>query len=121
MPDGQTSLVQDEVNMSEEIITDITNDKDGMLRVRKKPVEVLAKQWFKDGDHSEVTSLATWLFKDDECPHCGNPWVDHGMIPTLEGEHYVCPGDWIIRGVKGEYYPCKPDIFEETYDVLVEE
>ena len=43
MPDGQTSLVQDEVNMSEEIITDITNDKDGMLRVRKKPVEVLAK------------------------------------------------------------------------------
>ncbi len=36
-------------------------------------------------------------------------------IRTLEGGHIVCPGDWIITGVKGEKYPCKPDIFEATY------
>lgn len=37
-------------------------------------------------------------------------------IGTLEGPHEVTPGDWIIRGVKGEFYPCKPDIFEATYE-----
>ena len=37
-------------------------------------------------------------------------------IGTLEGPHEVTPGDWIIRGVKGEFYPCKPDIFEMTYE-----
>lgn len=38
------------------------------------------------------------------------------MIDTLEGKHEVTPGDWIITGVKGEKYPCKPDIFEMTYE-----
>lgn len=38
------------------------------------------------------------------------------MIPTLEGEHIATLGDWIIKGVKGEFYPCKPDIFEATYE-----
>lgn len=37
-------------------------------------------------------------------------------IGTLEGPHEVTPGDWIIRGVKGEFYPCKPDIFAATYE-----
>ena len=37
-------------------------------------------------------------------------------IATLEGDHLVTPGDWIITGVKGEHYPCKPDIFEATYE-----
>jgi hypothetical protein len=37
-------------------------------------------------------------------------------IPTLEGVVVASPGDWIIRGVKGEFYPCKPDIFEATYE-----
>ncbi len=37
-------------------------------------------------------------------------------IPTLEGEHTASMGDWIIQGVKGEFYPCKPDIFEMTYE-----
>jgi hypothetical protein len=41
---------------------------------------------------------------------------NHGWIETLEGGHTVCPGDWIITGVKGEHYPCKPDIFEMTYE-----
>jgi hypothetical protein len=38
------------------------------------------------------------------------------VIPTLEGEHIALPNDWIIKGVAGECYPCKPDIFKRTYD-----
>lgn len=43
---------------------------------------------------------------------------DHGYISTLEGGHTVCPADWIIRGVQGEFYPCKPDIFAATYEAV---
>jgi len=50
------------------------------------------------------------------CKHCGQIMHYHGWIDTLEGGHIVCPGDWIITGVKGEHYPCKPDIFEATYE-----
>ena len=56
----------------------------------------------------------------DPCRKCQKLMRVHGWIDTLEGGHVVCPGDWIITGVKGERYPCKPDIFEETYG-LVEE
>ena len=38
------------------------------------------------------------------------------IIPTLEGDHLVSEGDWVIEGVKGEFYPCKPDIFEQSYE-----
>jgi hypothetical protein len=52
------------------------------------------------------------------CKHCGVRMHDHGWIDTLEGGHIVCPGDWIITGVKGEHYPCKPDIFTATYEAV---
>lgn len=54
------------------------------------------------------------------CRHCNLIRHDHGWIDTLEGGHIVCPGDWIITGVKGENYACKPDIFEATYEVVDE-
>lgn len=47
---------------------------------------------------------------------CGHTMHNHGWIDTKEGGHVVCPGDWIITGVKGEVYPCKPDIFAATYE-----
>jgi hypothetical protein len=50
------------------------------------------------------------------CEHCGKTMHEHGWIDTLEGGHTVCPGDFIITGVKGENYPCKPDIFAATYE-----
>lgn len=53
----------------------------------------------------------------NQCKQCGAIMHDHGWIDTLEGGHIVCPGDFIITGVKGERYPCKPDIFESTYEV----
>jgi hypothetical protein len=49
---------------------------------------------------------------------CGRTMHEHGWIDTLEGGHIVCPGDWIITGVKGEKYPCKPDVFAMTYDAV---
>lgn len=54
------------------------------------------------------------------CTYCGGRTHDHGWIDTLEGGHRVCPGDWIITGIKGEHYPCKPDIFAATYEAVVE-
>ena len=54
------------------------------------------------------------------CEHCGRNMHNHGWIDTLEGGHIVCPGDFVIKGVKGEYYPCKPDIFEMTYELVTE-
>lgn len=55
---------------------------------------------------------------DTACRHCGRDMHIHGWIDTTEGGHIVCPGDWIITGVRGERYPCKPDIFAETYEPI---
>jgi hypothetical protein len=80
------------------------------MKFRKKPVEIEATQWFKMGDHPVVVLHPNQIFVDEMPPY--------GWCPTLEGGHIVTPGDWIITGVKGEHYPCKPDIFEMTYDAV---
>lgn len=53
---------------------------------------------------------------DAPCSECGRTFHDHGWIDTKEDGHRVCPGDWIITGVQGERYPCKPGIFAATYE-----
>jgi hypothetical protein len=78
------------------------------VKFRKKPVVIEATQWFKMGDHPQVI----------EATLSGMPI---GLIETLEGDHIVSPGDWIITGIKGEHYPCKPDIFEATYEPVEEQ
>ena len=97
-----------------------------MAKYRKKPVVIDAAQWHKIGDHSAVRSLelTAWQKSHHEslhetCHGCGRSDYEksHGHVGTLEGGHIVCPGDWIITGVKGENYPCKPDIFEQTYEL----
>jgi len=81
----------------------------------------------RNGDHpadgdSETEGRVVRYFRHPEVDgskvheRCGHTWHDHGWIDTLEGGGNVCPGDWIIRGVKGEFYPCKPDIFDATYE-----
>lgn len=96
-----------------------------MSKYRKKPVVVEAVQWFKHGDHEnvipfDVEERAAFIFackpEDLICEHCNEDLALHGWINTLEGGHKVCPNDWIITGIKSEQYPCKPDIFEQTYD-----
>ena len=55
---------------------------------------------------------------DELCQYCKNIMHMHGWIDTFEGGHIVCPRDWVITGVKGEHYPCKPDIFALTYEAV---
>lgn len=89
------------------------------MKFRKKPVVIEAWQF----EAVEFMPQPTWLhdaivrggvyFQGGETPYY--------TIKTLEGKMRANPGDWIIRGVKGELYPCKPDIFEATYEEMTEE
>jgi len=88
-----------------------------MKKYRKKPVIVEAVQWFKWGDNT-IDDILHAPENRSPCNNCEAPWYSHADIDTLEGTMRVCPGDWIIKGVKGEYYPCKPDIFETTYEEI---
>ena len=111
-----------------------------MAKFRKKPVVIEATQWHKNGDHPKDNvmrpfedtgkiptepregKVVRYFRRPDvdgkrSCDFCDDIMHNHGWIDTLEGGHIVCPGDWIITGVKGENYPCKPDIFEATYDI----
>jgi hypothetical protein len=88
------------------------------MKFRKKPVVIDATQWFKHGDHPVVTPV--FGAGDRICDVCNAPSHAHGWCLTLEGQHIVCVGDWIITGVKGEHYPCKPDIFAATYEPVDE-
>ena len=84
-----------------------------MAKYRKRPVIIEATQWFVNGDHPQVTIYPRGGGLCKQCQH----WLRaHGWIDTLEGGHIVCPGDWIIQGVAQEFYPCKPDVFEKTYE-----
>ena len=86
-----------------------------MPRFRKKPAVIEAEQFTSDFD-----SPIPLPFRDR-----GNPVYylrerDGFYVETLEGPLRVSDGDWIIKGVKGEFYPCKPDIFEATYEPVEE-
>jgi hypothetical protein len=77
------------------------------MKFRKKPVVIEAMQfWINTHD-----GWPQGVYKDDISP-------TGYRIDTLEGSHEVTEGDWIIIGVKGERYPCKPDIFEMTYEAV---
>lgn len=111
------------------------------MKFRKKPVVIEATQWFKNGDHpvdgvgeptddhlggtyKRIEGAVVRFFRhpaipgSDRCGHCQHTYLAHGWIDTLEGQHNVCPGDWIITGIAGEYYPCKPKIFAATYEAV---
>ena len=87
-----------------------------MAKFRKKPVVIEATQWLNHGDHPAVglLSITHPMWSANEAQASRSGWVK-----TLEGGHIVTPGDWIITGVKGERYPCKPDIFAATYEPAV--
>jgi hypothetical protein len=89
-----------------------------MAKFRKKPVVIEAVQW-NGKNFDEVMNFMNVVhghkvaYEDAEhaAINTGNLLID-----TLEGRMIANTGDWIIKGVKGEFYPCKPDIFEATYD-----
>lgn len=97
------------------------------MKYRKKPVVIDAIQWTGENKR-EISDFLT----NGNCPGeyiasdfpiiPDNFCIDHWKVPgelvikTLEGEHLANIGDYIIKGVHGEFYPCKPDIFRETYE-----
>lgn len=94
-----------------------------MAQYRKKPV-VIDAMLFTGDNYSDVL-----LFVGDKATHHkvvggASSGADHPelyqklTITTVEGEMLASPGDYIIKGVKGEFYPCKPDIFALTYDAI---
>ena len=90
------------------------------MKYRKKPVVIEATQWFKMGDHPMVHKPTTTTLHSEWENRQGLPAGSIGEIKTLEGWLLVTPGDYIITGVKGEHYPCKPDIFAMTYEPVEE-
>ena len=85
------------------------------LTFRKRPVEIEAIQWNGDNVVAVCTFMGTIIDLADAEALSQAHRFD---IETLEGTMSAIPGDWIIRGVKGEYYPCKPDIFAATYETV---
>nr|WP_028983324.1 hypothetical protein [Sporolactobacillus terrae] len=94
-----------------------------MPKYRKKPVIVEAVQFTKE-NFLEVQKFIkrAWGPSDLQLVHCDKGIMTEDgaqvslIIPTLEGNHRADNGDYIIKGVNGEFYPCKPDIFEKTYE-----
>lgn len=94
-----------------------------MAKYRKKPVEIEAIQWTGENQREMFDFLTNGKKMDEYMTANGkNFYIDHSkvrgglIIRTLEGEHIASIGDYIIKGVVGEFYPCKPDIFRDTYD-----
>lgn len=99
-----------------------------MAKYRKKPV-VIEAEAYKPGMEDGYRCLAYGERDESECTfNCGNgkDYKDEckkerravPYIRTLEGKHYISEGDYIITGIKGERYPCKPDIFHATYELV---
>lgn len=102
---------------------------------RKKPVVIEAMHFGKDMTNGELHAVYQWIEQNtagsfepmavidgrSPSPESGvsiDPRDGRMMIATLEGVHWVNLGDFVIRGVAGEFYPCKPDIFEATYEAV---
>lgn len=100
-------------------------------KYRKKPVEIEAAQfsketavdiyrWIEENTLGSFDVNEMWLDPKNFSWPASGVSIDardgRVVIATLEGGHWVDIGDWVIRGVAGEFYPCKPDIFEATYD-----
>jgi hypothetical protein len=89
-----------------------------MPKYRKKPIVIEAEQWFPDKNIEGVEEeYGSYYFGAGE-------WrtykTGRHIINTLEGAHVVSPGDYIITGIAGEKYPCKEDIFKQTYEPYIE-
>lgn len=78
-----------------------------MAKFRKKPVVIEAVQWTGNNKSEIIAFCGVVTF-----------YMHNPVITTKEGEMTAREGDWIIKGIAGEFYPCKPEIFKATYDPL---
>lgn len=92
-----------------------------MPKFRKKPVEIEARQY--DGAPETATKIIDWALESGvtityHCPEGEACRRDTHvlLVSTLEGSMSALPGDWVIRGTEGEFYPCKPAAFEATFE-----
>lgn len=91
------------------------------MKFRKKPIIIEAIQWNGNSNKREIDLFVGKELKaelESETAYVagkGAPLFSL-IIETLEGNHKAMPNDWIIKGIKGEFYPCKPDIFDKTYE-----
>ncbi len=90
-----------------------------MTKYRKRPVVVNAVRW--DGTVEDATVVINWILTQGGTARYHEadaivPDMPGLAIDTLEGTMWANPHDWIIQGIKGEFYPCKSDIFEATYE-----
>ena len=86
-----------------------------MAQYRKKPVVIDAIKYdgnFRCLDIFSINEVGKFKLGQEQD---GSTFL---LIPTLEGDMKCSKGDYVIRGIKGEYYPCKPDIFEATYEIV---
>lgn len=98
------------------------------MKFRKKPVEIEAYQVFqtnfdaafekKKREERNISAFRGSLFRCDVWFSKGRDNVVKAKIRTLEGDMRLSDGDWIIKDIKDEFYPCKPDIFEATYEEI---
>lgn len=91
-------------------------------KFQKKPVVIEALQFngfnpFEVKDFVGINCEVNYSSTAYDIGVCG--MIAEIVIHTLEGDMKVSKGDWIIKGVKGEFYPCKPDVFEQTYEEVV--
>ena len=93
------------------------------MKFRKRPVVIEA--WhFTEESRNDGSSWPEWLREAAELPIYTpgrvfyESFIKMLVVNTLEGTMFASTGDWIIQGVKGELYPCKPDIFEATYEAI---
>lgn len=89
-----------------------------MAKFRKKPVEIEAVRWFGGRTSEAPDWFAKALLTEANVLGSVYRYRDCLMVRSLEGTMTAQPGDWIVRGVKGELYPCKPDIFAMTYEAV---
>ena len=82
---------------------------------QKKPVVIEARQLTKDN----IDEIFVWINSNYNSCYRVRSVFQPLEIETLEGRHLATIGDWIVKGVKDEFYPCKPDIFEMTYQPLI--
>lgn len=85
------------------------------IKFRKKPVEIEAIQYQREDN---INAIQDFLGDANGREFIYNSNDNEYYIVTLEGKMKLSKGDWIIKGVKGEFYPCKPDIFEATYEKI---
>ena len=96
-----------------EIAENSVQEITGVVVARKKPVEIETIQFTDKQKDMAYNFVRCNCYADRDGD--GNPTL---KIKTLEGDMTASLGDWIIKGVNGEFYPCKPDVFEKTYDIV---